>query len=78
MITASFTGFKLAVQETRPRSLFPRIGQIQASQFLEKKTQALGSQSESAPPSVAAPPEARKDNGSATVSGMSLDIAPTN
>ena len=25
------TGFKLAVQETRPKSLFPRTGQIQAS-----------------------------------------------
>jgi len=25
------TGFKLAVQETRPKSLFPRMGQVQAS-----------------------------------------------
>ena len=30
------TDFKLAVQETRPRSLFPRAGQIQANQLLAK------------------------------------------
>ena len=32
----SMTDFKLAGQETRPRSLFPGTGQVQASQLLEK------------------------------------------
>jgi hypothetical protein len=32
------TAYKLAVQETRPRSLFPRTGQVQAIQLLYKKT----------------------------------------
>lgn len=42
-------GFKLAVNETKPKSLFPRTGQVQATEILEKP-QALGSQSEAAPP----------------------------
>jgi hypothetical protein len=45
----SMTGFKLAVQETRPRSLFRRTGQVQADHLLEK-LQASGSQSETVLP----------------------------
>lgn len=47
----SMTGFTLAGQETGPKSLFPRTGQVQATEILEKP-QALGSQSEAAPPPV--------------------------
>jgi hypothetical protein len=34
----STTGFKLAVQETRPKSLLSRTGKVQASQVLKKTT----------------------------------------
>jgi hypothetical protein len=36
----SMAGFKLAVKETRPKSQFPRTGQVQTSQF---KKQVSGS-----------------------------------
>jgi hypothetical protein len=49
-------GYKLAVQETRPKFLFLRTGQVQASQLLKKKTQASGCQSEIALSSEAALP----------------------
>lgn len=49
------TDFKLAVQETGPRTLFPRAGQIQANQLLAK-VQASGSQSETALPKEVAQP----------------------
>jgi hypothetical protein len=48
----SITGFILAVQETRPKFLFPRTGLIRASQLLGK-TKSMGSQSEAALPSEA-------------------------
>jgi hypothetical protein len=32
----SMSGSKLAVQETRPKFLFPRTGQVWGNQFLEK------------------------------------------
>jgi hypothetical protein len=53
----SMTDFKVAVQETRPRSLSPRTGQIQTSQLRGGGgTQASGNQSETAWPSAAALP----------------------
>ena len=86
------TGFKLAVQETRPKSLIPRTRQVQASQLL-KKTQASGSQSETVqqsetdlPSEASLPSDLRQgpwvsnsfqSPGPSNGPGMALEIEPT-
>jgi hypothetical protein len=71
------TGFKLAVQETRPKSLFPRTEQVQASPdpatWPETRTMGQPQFLDFLSSSFQLPGHPRPWNGSE----MSLEIKPT-